>query len=71
MKFVDDGDTAVTPAQEWLARVSPFLAAADPHQRCVQRAREAGLAAVNSVCDCPHLACAQPCCTLDSDEWTG
>lgn len=60
-KFTDD-DPAVTPAQEWAARVSPFLLAEDPHQRCIARAREAGLSRVNESCDCTHAPCDKECC---------
>lgn len=69
MKFVDDMDEAVTPEQEWLARVSPFLLAADPHQACIQQARERGLETVDSVCTCTHEGCTQPCCNPEPEEY--
>lgn len=67
MEFVTD-DVAVSPEAEWLARVYPFLTADDPHQRCIARARDAGLAAVNSVCTCTHGDCTSPCCNPDAEE---
>lgn len=68
MKFVPDED-AVPPAQEWLARVSPFLTADDPHQQCVRRAIDAGLPNVNFVCTCTHEGCTQPCCNPEPEEY--
>lgn len=61
MQFSPD-DGATSPADEWLARVSPFLLADDPHQRCIARAREQGVYDVNQVCDCQHAPCTGECC---------
>lgn len=54
---------AVSPHDEWMARVSPFLLADDPHQRCIQRARDQGISDANQTCDCPSAPCQGACCT--------
>lgn len=56
------------PEQEWVARVSPFLRANDPHQACIQRARDAGSLTVDAHCQCPAPGpCTKPCCVLEDD----
>lgn len=62
MKFVPD-DGATSPLDEWMSRVSPFLLADDPHQRCLARADELGTLDVNLVCTCVHAPCTGECCT--------
>lgn len=64
--FPDDGATSAE--QEWLARVSPFLTADDPHQQCIARARELDVLDVNQVCCCPTAPCTKPCCTAPLEE---
>lgn len=62
MKFHTD-DVTASPEEEWLARVSPWLLAADPHQRCCARAIEAGSLTVDAYCDCPKsVTCEKECC---------
>ncbi len=61
MQFSPD-DGATSPAEEWLARVSPFLLADDPHQRCIARARALDFYDVHQVCDCPVAPCTKECC---------
>ena len=61
MRFVPDGD-AVSPETEWLSRVSPFLTADDPHQRCIARARELDVHSVHQVCGCQAAPCTKECC---------
>jgi hypothetical protein len=56
----DDGD--VSPTAEWMARVTPFLAADDPHQQCHAKARALGVNDVNLVCACPAPPCTKDCC---------
>lgn len=69
MKFVDEGDTAASPLAEWMARVSPFMLASDPHQRCLKRAQDAGALHVNGFCDCPTGAPCQDECCNPTEEW--
>jgi hypothetical protein len=59
-----DGDMpAADPAREWLARVSPWLPAAEPHQQCLLRAQLAGSGDVNPYCTCPKPErCTKECC---------
>lgn len=62
MQFSPD-DSATSPEAEWLARVSPFLPADEPHQRCIARARELNVNDVHQVCACPAPPpCAGECC---------
>jgi hypothetical protein len=67
MDFVPD-DVAVSPEDEWLARVTPLLTADDPHQRCNARARAAGSLSVNAYCTCEHGRCTKSCCVPDGEE---
>lgn len=62
MRF-DSGAPPLSPNDEWMARVSPFLLADDPHQVCYQTAQDLGLGDVNLVCACPKpAACDKECC---------
>lgn len=67
MKYSPDGG-ATSPADEWRARVSPFLLADDPHQRCIARARAADVHSVHQVCDCPAVPCTKPCCAYLTED---
>lgn len=67
MRFSPD-DGATSPEQEWLSRVSPFLLADDPHQRCIARAQQLDVLDVNQVCSCPAGPCTKPCCTSPLEE---
>lgn len=67
MEFVPD-DVAVSPQAEWLARVSPFLTADDPHQACNARARAAGSESVNAYCTCEHGPCTKSCCVPGGED---
>lgn len=63
------GETEPSWQDEWLARVSPWLPADDPHQRCLRRAID-GHVPINDVCDCVHpWPCEKECCTSREDEW--
>lgn len=69
MRFVPDGHSA-SPTSEWLARVTPFLTADDPHQRCVAKARELNVNDVHQVCECPAPPpCTKSCCAPLQEEW--
>ena len=69
MKFIEDQAAPLTPESEWMARVTPFLLAADPHQACTLRAREAGSETVNAYCTCEHeAACTKECCNPSYEE---
>jgi hypothetical protein len=61
LKF-DPEMPAASPEAEWLARVSPWLLADDPHQQCTLRARMAGALDVNPYCSCPTPPCTKECC---------
>lgn len=60
MAFEPD-DEEISPLAEWQARVSPFLLADDPHQRCIGRAFEQETS-VREVCTCVHAPCDKECC---------
>lgn len=66
---VPDTDDVVSPTDEWLARVSPFLPADEPHQQCIGRARAAGSYTVNAFCDCPAAPCTKSCCVPPEEDW--
>lgn len=66
---VPDTDDAVSPIAEWMARVSPFLPADNPHQACIGRARAAGSPTVDAFCDCPAVPCMKTCCVPPEEEW--
>lgn len=62
MRF-DAGVPAITPEEEWAARSTPFLLAADPHQACHRRAVAANSLTVDDYCDCPPPErCTKECC---------
>lgn len=61
MQFTPDTQSA-SPIAEWMARISPVLAADDPHQRCIAAARDQGIHDVNQVCTCPVSPCTKECC---------
>lgn len=61
MRFVPD-DAGASPTAEWMARVSPWLTADDPHQQCIARAYAQGVNNVNLVCTCPVPPCTKECC---------
>ena len=59
----DAGVPAVSPIEEWMARVSPVLYADNPHQECIRRAYAENVADVNLVCSCEHATtCDKECC---------
>jgi len=69
----DDG-AGETDLDEWMRRVTPFLEADDPHQRCVARQRELG-GTVEQHCTCPKQHpddCDKACCRPNyvDDEWS-
>lgn len=64
--FVAD-DEGASPLAEWMARVSPWLPADDPHQRCIADARDRGLLSVECSCPKPDR-CLGPCCN-PTEEW--